>query len=419
MNDEIKTRIKTVCRGETPTGYATERAMLYPLDWGEPVSLNTVLTENKKCNSDGQFGVEDVLSVSGEKGVVNQIDLLGRSYAGESLIPYHVVETGDIVYTKSPLKSNPFGIIKQNRGVPGIVSVLYAVYHCNSDITGQYIENYFLIDSYLNNYLKPMVKRGAKNTMGINNDDVLLGRIPLPPLKEQVRINNIIAQFDHIIELKQQLLDEKRKQKQWLMQMLLSPKKSWIRTTIGKIATVTTGATPDTKHDEYWNGDIRWMNSGELNLKQVYEVEGRITALGLSKSGTKLLPTECILIGLAGQGKTRGTVAINHVELCTNQSIAAIHPSEQYNTYYLYHYLDSKYLELRKISSGDGARGGLNLELIEGFVVYLPSNSEQTQIATVLSAADKEIDLINQELEAWQQKKKALMQLLLTGLVRV
>ena len=61
----------------------------------------------------------------------------------------------------------------------------------------------------------------------------------------------------------------------------------------------------------------------------------------------------------------------------------------------------------------------MNLELIEGFIVYLPSDSEQTQIATVLSAADKEIELLNQELEAWQQKKKALMQLLLTGLVRV
>ena len=419
MTPEIKTRIEAVRRGEVPDGYATERAMLYPLDWGEPTALNAVLTENKDRNEALVYGVEDVLSVSGEQGVVNQIELLGRSYAGESVAPYHIVETGDVVYTKSPLKNNPYGIVKQNRGKPGIVSTLYAVYHCDSPITGQYLENYFCIDTFLNNYLKPLVKRGAKNDMKVNNEEVLLGRIPLPPLQEQVRINEIIAQFDRVIELKQQLLDEKRKHKQWLMQKILSTKQGWTRTTIGKIATVTTGATPDTKHDEYWDGNIRWMNSGELNLKQVYEVEGRITTLGLNKSGTKLLPTECVLIGLAGQGKTRGTVAINHVELCTNQSIAAIHPSEHYNSYYLYHYLDSKYLELRKISSGDGARGGLNLDLIEGFVVYLPSESEQAQIATALTVADKEIELINQELEACQQKKKALMQLLLTGLVRV
>ena len=181
------------------------------------------LEVSKEKNKDEAFGKEDVLSVSGEQGVVNQITLLGRSYAGESVTPYHVVETGDVVYTKSPLKENPYGIIKQNRGTAGIVSTLYAVYHCSTPITGQYLENYFCIDTYLNNYLKPLVKRGAKNDMKVNNEEVLLGRIPLPSLQEQERINEIIAQFDRIIELKQQLLEEKRRQKQWLMQKLLDP----------------------------------------------------------------------------------------------------------------------------------------------------------------------------------------------------
>ena len=177
MRESIKNRIDAVRRGEVPEGYRTERAMLFPNEWGNPVALNTVLTENKDRNEDLHFGKEDVLSVSGEQGIINQIDLLGRSYAGESVAAYHIVETGDVVYTKSPLKENPYGIIKQNRGVPGIVSTLYAVYHCNSPITGQYLENYFSIDTYLNNYLKPLVKRGAKNDMKVNNEDVLLGRI--------------------------------------------------------------------------------------------------------------------------------------------------------------------------------------------------------------------------------------------------
>lgn len=419
MNESIKKRIKAVRRGEVPEGYSIERAMLFSNEWGEPTALATVLSESKERNEDLRFGKNDVLSVSGEQGVVNQIDLLGRSYAGESVAPYHVVETGDVVYTKSPLKDKPYGIIKQNRGVPGIVSTLYAVYHCSAPVTGQYLENYFCIDTFLNNYLKPLVKRGAKNDMKVNNEEVLLGRIPLPPIQDQKRINEIIDQCNRVIELKQKLLEEKRRQKQWLMQKLLTPHRGWKKTTIGQIAAVTTGATPDTKHPEYWNGEIRWMNSGELNLKHIYEVEGRITDAGLKKSGTKLIPANCILIGLAGQGKTRGTVAINHVELCTNQSIAAIHPGEQYDSEYLYHYLDSKYLELRKISSGDGTRGGLNIDLIEGFVVHLPNMIEQSRIAAVLTAADNEISLLKQERDMWKQKKKALMQLLLTGLVRV
>ena len=213
MRESIKNRIDAVRRGEVPEGYRTERAMLFPNEWGDPVPLNTVLTENKDRNEDLHFGKEDVLSVSGEQGIINQIDLLGRSYAGESVAAYHIVETGDVVYTKSPLKENPYGIIKQNHGVPGIVSTLYAVYHCNSPITGQYLENYFSIDTCLNNYLKPLVKRGAKNDMKVNNEDVLLGRIPLPSLQEQERINEIIAQFDRALELKKKLLEEKRRQK--------------------------------------------------------------------------------------------------------------------------------------------------------------------------------------------------------------
>jgi len=236
---------------------------------------------------------------------------------------------------------------------------------------------------------------------------------------EQQKIAEILATCDRAIELKQQLLEEKRRQKQWLRQRLLVPQQGWRKTTIGQIALVTTGATPDTKHSEYWSGNIRWMNSGELNLKHVYEVEGRITDVGLKKSGTKLIPINCVLIGLAGQGKTRGTAAINHVELCTNQSIAAIHPGDHFDSEYLYHYLDSKYLELRKISSGDGARGGLNLDLIEGFIVYLPDFETQRRIAAVLTVADEELLLLEQECDMWMQKKKALMQLLLTGLVRV
>ena len=419
MNKEIQERIYAIQNGTVPKGYKKVRHMLFPADWDEPVALNTVLSENKDRNDDLKFDKDDVLSVSGEYGVVNQIQLLGRSYAGESVEPYHVVDTGDIVYTKSPLKQNPHGIIKMNKGKPGIVSTLYAVYHCNNSITAQYLENYFCIDSYLNNYLKPLVKRGAKNDMKVNNEDVLLGQVPLPSLQEQERINTNIEQFNHIIKLKSNLLEKKKQQKRYLMCKLLSPQDSWRKTTIGQIASITTGATPDTKHSEYWGGSIRWMNSGELNNKRVSEVKGRITDAGLKKSGTKILPVNCILIGLAGQGKTRGTVAINSVELCTNQSIAAIHPGTEFNSEYLYHYLNSKYLELRKISSGDGARGGLNLELIEDFIVYLPNMETQNRIADILTLADKELFLLEQELEVLKQKKKALIELLLTGIARV
>ena len=106
--------------------------------------------------------------------------------------------------------------------------------------------------------------------------------------------------------------------------------KGWSKKTIGDFADVTSGGTPSTNISEYWNGKIRWMNSGELNDKKVYDVVGRITEEGLKKSKTKLIPKKCILIGLAGQGKTRGTIALNFVELCINQSIGAIYPNDSF-----------------------------------------------------------------------------------------
>ena len=114
----------------------------------------------------------------------------------------------------------------------------------------------------------------------------------------------------------------------------------WEVKSLGDITRIQAGGTPSTLFEAYWNGNIRWMNSGELNLKRVYEVEGRITELGLNNSSTHLIPKGCVLIGLAGQGKTRGTAAINYVDLCTNQSIAAIFPSKFHSSDFLYQYLD-------------------------------------------------------------------------------
>lgn len=174
---------------------------------------------------------------------------------------------------------------------------------------------------------------------------------------------------------------------------------------------VTAGATPDTTNKKYWGGNVRWMNSGELNLKKVYEVENRITKLGLEESSTKMLPKFCVLIGLAGQGKTRGTVAMNMVELCTNQSIAAIHPSKNLNSDFLYHELDDRYEELRRISAGDGGRGGLNLQHIKDLdIVFPPSPIEQQKIADCLSSLDEVIGLQGKKVEALKAHKKALMQ---------
>ena len=193
--------------------------------------------------------------------------------------------------------------------------------------------------------------------------------------------------------------------------------KGWSKKTIGDFADVTSGGTPSTNISEYWNGKIRWMNSGELNDKKVYDVVGRITEEGLKKSNTKLIPKKCILIGLAGQGKTRGTIALNFVELCINQSIGAIYPNDSFIPEYMYYNLNLRYKELRNLSTGGEGRGGLNLSILRDILVLLPPLKEQEKISNILTAIDDLIEETDKIVSSCTNIKRGLIQsLLLKGM---
>ena len=159
-----------------------------------------------------------MLSVSGEYGIVNQIEFQGRSFAGESVAEYHVVETNDIVYTKSPLKANPYGIIKVNNGAPGIVSTLYAVYHPCEGTVAEYIDYYFGNDLRLNKYLKPLVNIGAKHDMKVNNETVLTGEVYFPGYSEQKKIVGFLTILDERIRQQRNLVEALKKYKRGVMQ---------------------------------------------------------------------------------------------------------------------------------------------------------------------------------------------------------
>ena len=176
-------------------------------EW-EKKTLGDCLTINNERNQSNVYGINDVLSVSDEVGVVNQIKLLGRSYAGKSVVNYRVLKTNQIVYTKSPLKSKPYGIIKVNKGDIGIVSVLYAVYDANENVYPDYIHYYFEPIHRINNYLLPLINKGAKNTMNISDEMALTGYIWIPSLEEQNTIANYLKALDRQITLHTQRLEK-------------------------------------------------------------------------------------------------------------------------------------------------------------------------------------------------------------------
>ena len=245
----------------------------------------------------------------------------------------------------------------------------------------------------------------------------------IPSYSEQQKIADFLSNVDSIITAETKILNTLQKKKKALMQKLFTRQlrfksadgtdfPAWEEKCIDEIAECIAGATPDTKKNEYWeNGTIPWMSSGEVNKKYVYETDRTITQLGYKKCSTKMIPVNTVVIALAGQGKTRGTVALTKIELCTNQSLCAIINKSEYNSEYLFHYLSSQYQELRKISSGgDASRGGLNLKLVGSYRVPLPCKAEQQKIADCLSSLDSLIQTQQKVVTTWQQRKKALLQ---------
>ena len=169
----------------------------------EQRKLGNYLEVSGQRNSDGTYTKEDVLSVSGDFGIVNQIEFQGRSFAGVSVSNYGVVETGDIVYTKSPLKSNPYGIIKANKGKNGIVSTLYAVYKPRPSVNSEFVQNYFEQDARMNNYMHPLVNKGAKNDMKVSAENALKGQVIFPNDAEQQALSEWFNRLDALITLHQ------------------------------------------------------------------------------------------------------------------------------------------------------------------------------------------------------------------------
>lgn len=275
---------------------------------------------------------------------------------------------------------------------------------------------------------------------GVSKNNLKTVLFPRPPLPEQTAIAAILSDTDRLLAALHALIGKKRAVKTAAMQQLLSGSlrlpefatngslknselgeipEDWEVVKIGEFTDCTAGGTPSTAIPEYWNGDIPWMSSGELHLKQVYDVSGRITELGLDNSSTSIVPEKSVLIGLAGQGKTRGTVAISRIPLCTNQSIAAVFPSNLFCSEYLFYNLENRYEELRSLSTGDGGRGGLNLTIIRNLAVPFPSLPEQTAIAQTLSDMDSEIAALEARAAKLAHIKQGLMQNLLTGKIRV
>ncbi len=395
-------------------------------EW-EHKKLSELLSESKNLNTDLKYDKDEVLSVSGELGIVNQIEHLGRSYAGESVHNYGVVETGDIVYTKSPLKANPFGIIKLNKGKAGIVSTLYAIYKPKQEnAIGEFIDHYFSLDANTNRYLRPLVKKGAKNDMKINNAYVLHDRIFAPSTTEQKRIASFYDVLDkRITQLKKKkaLLEEYKK---GVMQKIFSqdirfkdkngeefPK--WEKRKLGDYIDVISGiALKGEDILEKRNGTpiLRGINISEGFIRHNNDID-RFYNGDIEPVKRFLLKENDLVIGMDGSkvGKNSSLVTKNDVGSILIQRVARLRAKSNSNIKFLFQIINSvifhRYVDTVNTSSGIPH---ISLKQINDFKITIPCLKEQNKIAHLLYEIDKRLNQCQQQIEQTQEYRKGLIQ---------
>ena len=268
---------------------------------------------------------------------------------------------------------------------------------------------------------------GIKQT-NLRKDEVLSCPIILPPLEEQRKIAEILSAWDEAIAQQTRLLELKRERKRGLMQQLLTGRVrfkefaglEWRKATFNDVLKLEIGGTPARKEPKYWDSERStenyWLSISDLKGKNIFSTKERITDLGARKSNTKLIPAGSLVMSFK---LTIGRRAILGLPMYTNEAICALIPKDSrvVDVEFLY-----QYLEVVDFEQGiDQAVKGktLNKEKIKLLQLSLPTIEEQQKIATVLSAADAEIETLTAQLAAFRVQKRGLMQRLLTGKTRV
>ena len=270
-------------------------------------------------------------------------------------------------------------------------------------------------------------------------------KVILPPISEQERIVEILdkktAQLDKVKVLLEEQIQKLKDYRASLIYETVTkgldktvPMKDsgidWIGQVpegcgVGKVkyfSQISAGATPDRNNSLFWNGNINWMSSGEVNQGIVKHTSETITDLALKRTSTKLLPNGTVMLALNGQGKTKGTAAVLAIESASNQSLASFIVDNQIlNNMYLYYFFVANYYNIRGLKGED--RDGLNLQLVSNIDIPLFEIEEQQKIVDFLDKKTVQIDQLiqikNQQIENINKQRQTLIYDYVTGKRRV
>jgi len=378
--------------------------------------LYNCLEISTEVNKENKYGKDEVLSVSDDFGVVNQIKHLGRSYAGKSVSGYKILLPGQIVYTKSPLRDKPFGIIKENNYQAGIVSVLYAVYNVKEGIFSKYIQRYFEPKQRINKYLVPLVNKGAKNTMNISDEMSLNGKITKPvTICEQQAICIYFDKVDELISTASSRLASLKQVKGASLQAMFPQKGEtvpkirfkgfegeWEEILLGSLFServendVTAEMLSVTMHDGIIkaneNGRYDNSNSDRSNYKLVLKDDIAYNTMRMWQGASGCSPY------------SRGIVSPAYTVITPNVGVCSV--------FFAFYFKTNGLINKFRLNSQGLTKDTWNLKYpaFSSISVLYPTNVlEQQRIASYFTSLDKQIALQMQRLEKLKQIKAACL----------
>jgi type I restriction enzyme S subunit len=270
----------------------------------------------------------------------------------------------------------------------------------------------------------------------LNFRDYLTMPLPVPPPDEQAAIARIIDAVDTALERTRAAVERARALRRALMQELLPP---WIglRELTGSqkpagveeivradvVTDVCNGSTPSRLEGRYWRqGTIPWLPTGKVHDRIITAADEFVTEAALRECSIRLLPRGTVLVGMIGQGRTRGMSAYLDIEACINQNFGAFTPRPVPTLRvwgkWLFYFLDFHYSRVREVGGGTN-QGALNCYLLKRLRLPLPALDRQKEVAAILEGVESLEKARLTALTIWGDLKKSLMHDLLTGRVRV
>ena len=430
MKESIKKRIEAVRHGEVPEGYRIENGYLIPNDW-KTVPLNSRFTRSTRKNKEG---CENVLTISAQMGLVNQREFYDKDIASEDKSGYFLMKNGEFAYNKSYSTGYPYGAIKQlAKYDEGIVSPLYICFAPKAGTNTAFYTQYFEGGRY-NREIYRIAQEGARNhgLLNIAVDDFFTGTLTEPGADEQQRIAEILATCDRVIELTQGKMDELNKLKQTCLRKMFPQKGQavpearfpgysdlWDQRKISELAVFEKGSG-------YSKEDLKEVGTpiilyGRLYTKYQFEI-GEVDTFADIKTGSVFSKGDEVIVPASGETAEdiARAAAIVKPGILLGGDLNILHPFAFMNPSFVALSISNgqPQKELAKKAQGKSVVHVHNSDIQEVTICY-PGRDEQDKIVSFFSRLDGLITLHQRELEEYEKYKKALMQLLLTGLVRV